>query len=184
MSRAERRSRSKVDNAEGNFGAYDLYVNVSGATVPAQHNWWGTTNNATINNRIFDFNDDFIKATATYAPVLTGPAQDAPAYVRKVTILPDTTLGIQTGTFEAQFSRSMDTSVSPQMNLLAATGLAWTTRASMPAARSFLGVAAANGNLYAVGGINARYLASVEEYDPTTNLGRRAPACHGARRPG
>src|SRR5262245_51520767 len=46
----------------------------------------------------------------------------------------------------------------------------WATRAPMPTARQHLGVAAAgNGKLYAIGGFNGAYVATVEEYDPATN---------------
>src|SRR5262249_10045612 len=47
----------------------------------------------------------------------------------------------------------------------------WATKASMPTARSGLGVAAApNGNLYAIGGAGSTgFLTTAEEYDPATN---------------
>src|SRR6266851_1474606 len=46
----------------------------------------------------------------------------------------------------------------------------WTTKASMPTERGLLGVAAINGILYAVGGLNRNgILATVEAYDPVTN---------------
>ncbi len=43
----------------------------------------------------------------------------------------------------------------------------WVTRASMPTARGYLAVTvASNGRLYAIGGVNAGALTTVEEYDP------------------
>ena len=106
----------EYNNLEGNTGTYDLYLNIaSGVFVLAQHNWWGTTDNLVIAERIYDWNDDDTKATASYTLKATTPDQTAPAYMRSVTVLPDTTLGIQTGTFEAQFSKPMDTSNSPSM---------------------------------------------------------------------
>jgi len=46
----------------------------------------------------------------------------------------------------------------------------WTTKTAMPTARSGLGVAAVNGKIYAIGGLNeGGYLATCEEYDPATN---------------
>jgi subtilisin family serine protease len=103
------------NNFEGNLGAYDIENLHTGSSnfIQAQNNWWGTTNTVTIANRIYDFGDDFNLAVVQYQPLLNAPAQDAPAYVRKVTVLPDTTLGIQTGTFEAEFSRPMDMSSEP-----------------------------------------------------------------------
>ncbi len=97
------------NNFEFNLGTYDLYNdNPSGQDVIARDNWWGTTDNATIAGRVFDFYDDYTKGTVNYTPLLTAPSPDAPAYVRQVTVLPDTTLGIQTGTFEVEFSRPMN----------------------------------------------------------------------------
>ena len=105
------------NNLEGNTGTYDLYLNIaSGVFVPAQHNWWGTTDNLAIAERIYDWNDNDTKATASYTLKLSEPDQTAPGYVRSVTVLPDTTLGIQTGTFQALFSRPMDGNVTPQMS--------------------------------------------------------------------
>jgi N-acetylneuraminic acid mutarotase len=51
------------------------------------------------------------------------------------------------------------------------TRLDWGIPAQMPTARGSQGlvVAAPNGKLYAVGGWNGSYLATVEEYDPATN---------------
>ncbi|MBK8824489.1 MAG: S8 family serine peptidase [Anaerolineales bacterium] len=107
------------NNLEGNTGTYDLYIDLSipnsVVPVPAQNNWWGTTNTTTIGARIFDYLDDFNKEQATFAPILTAPDQTAPGYVRSVTVLPDTTLGIQTGTFQVQFSKPMDTNYAPSM---------------------------------------------------------------------
>ena len=45
----------------------------------------------------------------------------------------------------------------------------WSEKAPMPTARSGLGVATVNGNIYAIGGSNSGYLATNEEYNVTTN---------------
>ena len=89
----------------------------AGCSSPTQHNWWGTTDNLAIAERIYDWNDNDTKATASYTLKLSEPDQTAPAYVRSVTVLPDTTLGIQTGTFQALFSRPMDGNVTPVFHL-------------------------------------------------------------------
>ena len=82
----------EYNNLEGNTGTYDLYLNIaSGVFVLAQHNWWGTTDNLLIAERIYDWNDDDTKATASYTLKATAPDQTAPGYVRSITVLPDTT---------------------------------------------------------------------------------------------
>jgi hypothetical protein len=45
----------------------------------------------------------------------------------------------------------------------------WVEKAPMPTARSGLGVATVNGNIYAIGGSNSGYVATNEEYNVTTN---------------
>jgi hypothetical protein len=45
----------------------------------------------------------------------------------------------------------------------------WIQKASMPTARSALGVAVVNGKIFAIGGYNASYLTKNEEYDPATD---------------
>src|SRR5206468_2107850 len=46
----------------------------------------------------------------------------------------------------------------------------WATRAAMPTARSGMGLAAAaDGSLYAIGGINGVPITTVEQYDPATD---------------
>jgi N-acetylneuraminic acid mutarotase len=160
------------NNLEGNTGSYDLVINFpSSATIPAQNNWWGATETAAIDARIFDSFDDASQGTVTYAPVLSGPEQTAPGYVRSVTVSPVSPLGIQTATFDVQFSRAMDATMAPQLSFANTAGLAWSTRTSMPTARYILGVTTvSNGKIYAIGGMNSGIsLATVEEYDPATD---------------
>jgi RNA polymerase sigma factor (sigma-70 family) len=46
----------------------------------------------------------------------------------------------------------------------------WTNKAPMPAARNNFSISAANGKIYAIGGVNAAgMLSTVEEYDPSTD---------------
>lgn len=105
------------NNLDLNTGTFDIYSNIASGSgaIPAGNNWWGTTDDAVVANRIFDINDDYNKAAVTFAPKLSSPDQTAPGYVRSVSVSPDTTLGIQTGTFEVQFSKPMDTNQSPQL---------------------------------------------------------------------
>jgi hypothetical protein len=49
------------------------------------------------------------------------------------------------------------------------TNMTWTTKTSMPTSRNYLGVAATNNKIYAIGGSNGSYLGTVQAYDPSTN---------------
>jgi hypothetical protein len=161
------------NNLETNTGTYDLYAGISSpATIPAQNNWWGTTNTSTINGRIFDYSDDYNKATAQYLPVATGPDQTAPGYVRGVTVLPDSTLGIQTGTFQIQFSRPMDKNITPKISSYSRKDVSWGTLPNMPDKRGWFGIAVgSNDKIYIMGGYDGvNSLNSVEEFDPFTNI--------------
>jgi subtilisin family serine protease len=160
------------NNLVTNTGSYDLYINIPGAaTVPAEHNWWGTTDDSAIADRIFDWYDDDLKATADYTNQLIAPDQTAPGYIRSVTVLPDTTLGIEMGTFQIQFSRPMDINTIPQMSFNGSIPFTWKPRANMPTSRLSLGVAtASNGKIYAIGGFaGSTVVPTVEEYDPVTD---------------
>jgi subtilisin family serine protease len=169
------------NNLEGNKGQYDIENRVpksSLMTVPAQRNWWGTTSSSAITKRIYDFNDDYTLGTVLYSPVLTRTVADAPAYVRAITLTPESPVGIQMVTFDVLFSRQMDPGSSPQ--LLASLVLSWTVRASMPTDRGYLGVAASNGKIYAIGGYGGP-LSTVDEYDPAMDTWRSRTSMPTAR---
>jgi len=58
----------------------------------------------------------------------------------------------------------------PKVETVRAAEDSWTTMAELPTARSGLGVAVANGKIYAIGGQNGDgVLNTTEEYDPVTN---------------
>lgn len=96
------------------------------------------------------------------------PLDDAPASVRSVVLTPESPVGIETVTFDVLFSRAMDQNINPELSFMTALS-AWTDRASMPTARSGLGVAASNSRIYAVGGVGYDEIgAIVEEYNPAT----------------
>ena len=156
------------NNLEGNLGQYD-FENTT-AAIDARNNWWGTTNTALIQQRIFDGNDDHNFGIVLFDPMLTAPNATAPAYIRAVTLTPESPVGIQTVTFDVLFSREMDAEVAPVLSFVTPER-GWSTYTPMPTARTRLAVAAAsNGKLYALGGTNdTGPLAEVEEYDPVTN---------------
>ncbi|MCX6030419.1 MAG: S8 family serine peptidase [Chloroflexi bacterium] len=105
------------NNFEVNRGPYDLYNdNPAGQDISAFSNWWGATNSAAIDDRIFDYNDDYNKGLVIYAPLLSTPSQSAPAYVRAVTMTPESPIGIQTATFDVLFSRNMDSNSPTQLS--------------------------------------------------------------------
>lgn len=53
-----------------NYDSYGIYLNGTTTNVNATYNWWGTTNIATIDQSIYDYNDDFSLGTVTYTPIL------------------------------------------------------------------------------------------------------------------
>jgi hypothetical protein len=107
------------NNLEGNKGQYDIENLVSKAnlmTLLAQRNWWGTVSGSAIGKRIYDFNDgDYTLGTVLYSPVRTSPSPDAPAYVRAVTLVPESPVGIQTVIFDVEFSRALDPDQTPTL---------------------------------------------------------------------
>jgi N-acetylneuraminic acid mutarotase len=159
------------NNLEGNKGLYDIENLIPKTTlmmVQAMYNWWGTTSNATINARIYDYYDgDFNLGQVLYAPKATAPIQVAPAYIRNISITPPSPVGIQTVDFDVFFSRSMLPEYPPLMEI---NGFRWTPVASMPTPRGDIAaVTANNGMIYVIGGS----LSTVEEYNPDTDSWRR-----------
>jgi hypothetical protein len=51
----------------------DLGIYASTTDVDASNNWWGTTDTTGIENKIYDFNDDFSLGKVNYVPFLTAP---------------------------------------------------------------------------------------------------------------
>ncbi|MBN1971538.1 MAG: hypothetical protein JXR48_04130 [Candidatus Delongbacteria bacterium] len=65
------------NNFTNNSTSYEIY-NSSTSTIDATNNWWGTTDETVIQNRIYDYNDDFNLGVVNYLPYLTEPNPDAP----------------------------------------------------------------------------------------------------------
>ena len=164
-------SAFEYNNFEFNTGTYDVYITVPSTIIinlVAQNNWWGTTDSNLIKDRTWDYYDDYNLAKLITIPVLTAPSQTAPAYVRSVTLDPESPVGIQTVNFTVEFSRPMDTGIIPSLSF----GNTWNTKAPMPTGRNGLqAVMAGNGKIYAIGGTSAEgpYSQIVEEYDPSSN---------------
>ena len=45
--------------------------------INVANNWWGTTDTTTIEEKIYDYHDDFNLGEATYTPILTEPNPQA-----------------------------------------------------------------------------------------------------------
>lgn len=96
-------------------GAYALRIAQTGGAIDATGNWWGSADPAVIAGIVFDGADEFGLGTINSGSALSTPSATAPAYVERVTVSPDDTLGIQPGTFDLRFSRPMDVSTAPSV---------------------------------------------------------------------
>ncbi|RLC71317.1 MAG: hypothetical protein DRJ03_30330 [Chloroflexi bacterium] len=104
------------NNIYGNPSPYDISMGTgAGATgdVTASGNYWGTTDQAAIQARIYDFNQDMNAGLFTFTPFLTTPDPTAPAFLDSLTPSPASPIGIQTVTFDFTFSQPMDQSIDP-----------------------------------------------------------------------
>jgi len=102
---------------------YDVKAtSATNLNLDARMNWWGTTDTAAIDQHIFDWLDNSSLGFINYSPVLTMPNPTAPAYLMDLTILPDVILGIQTATFETEFSQPMDDNYPPKISFQTTAG--------------------------------------------------------------
>jgi len=115
-----------LHSGEG-YALKNIVPNSEVASVDATQNWWGTTNPSEIDAAIYDSQDEFGLGTVNYTPFLTAPEPNAPAYVTDVEISPDTTLGIQTATFDLRFNREMDQTIAPIITFQSSRNNTWTT---------------------------------------------------------
>jgi hypothetical protein len=145
------------NNLVAGAGGYALKVGTTYTlAVDATGNYWGTTNDAAIQAAIYDGMDEFGPGIVNYAGYLSDAAQTAPPYVQNVTVQPDTTLGIQTGTFTAQFSRPMNQSSNPSVSFSSSKKGSWTTF-TLPDA---LGVGGGSANAIAVDRDDSKWVAT------------------------
>jgi subtilisin family serine protease/PKD repeat protein len=143
------------NNFEHNHNTYEIENLVDKSTlmmVPAQDNWWGTTDNAEIDQRIFDYNDDYNKGQVLYAPTTSGPIQTAPAYVRSITLTPESPVGIEEVVFDVEFSREMDLSLEPSMSFRSVQYNTWdvynTSNSELPDDNVFASAIDARGDIW------------------------------------
>jgi parallel beta-helix repeat protein len=59
---------------------YNVYLSVE-TNINLANNWWGTIDNQTIDQSIYDFYDSFTIGAVTYTPLLAAPNANAPTYV-------------------------------------------------------------------------------------------------------
>jgi hypothetical protein len=100
--------------------------NDAGSAATAVGNWWGTASDSAIEALIYDDQKDGSLGAVDHSGFLSGPVPTAPAYVQDLGIEPDTTLGIQTGTFDVHFSRPMDTNRNAGLGFYPQQRGAWT----------------------------------------------------------
>ena len=102
------------NNLEGNLGLYDI-ENLTTVDIPAQDNWPGTINAGDIAERIYDYFENYTLGEVVFQPVAIGPIQSAPAYMRSVTLNPESPVGIETVDFLTEFSKPMNEEFIPEM---------------------------------------------------------------------
>ncbi|MCW4003846.1 MAG: hypothetical protein NWE95_08050 [Candidatus Bathyarchaeota archaeon] len=67
-----------LNNQYNVFLKFEPPSSYSSSDINATYNWWGTTDTQTINQTIYDFDNDFTLGTVTFVPFLTSPNPDAP----------------------------------------------------------------------------------------------------------
>nr|HPH98563.1 S8 family serine peptidase [Anaerolineaceae bacterium]HPN54160.1 S8 family serine peptidase [Anaerolineaceae bacterium] len=157
------------NNFEFNVGVYDVYLSTPVTAIselPAQNNWWGTTDVSIINNRINDYYDDYNLAKLIISPMLTSPSQTAPTYVRNVTLDPTSPVGVESVNFTVLFSREMGNSESPKLFFRNTPADYWIRKSGIPSYKSYIVLSVVNGKIYAIGGATS---SNLEEYDPITD---------------
>jgi hypothetical protein len=106
------------NNLLWDWNQYAIQITVPNPLEPvidATLNWWGSTDPDEISAAIYDGMDQYGLGIINFEPFLTAPESNAPAYATGVDILPDTTLGIQTATFDISFNREMEPGTVPEI---------------------------------------------------------------------
>jgi len=117
----------------GNALSYDISFPAftppvtAGVVVDATNNYWGTTDPAAIEARIYHSYDDFNLGTVNYTPFLSAPDPAAPPILTSAALNPPSPVGIQQATFTLSFSAPMDQSVDPTVEFVSSKANTWTT---------------------------------------------------------
>jgi streptogramin lyase len=123
-------SALRGNNLEFNNGSFDVEVAALASSQPTINmagNWWGTTDATALAGRVFDFLDDYTLSRVVFEPLAGAPQEDAPAYVRSVTLDPPSPVGIQTVDFSVLFSKAMDSAYRPKLAFQPDLGDGWST---------------------------------------------------------
>jgi subtilisin family serine protease len=88
-------------------------LGVSGVDVDVSNNYWGTTSSSVIASEIYDFFDSAGFGVATFDPPLSAPDPLAPPVVTNVVLSPVSPLGAERATFTINFSKPMNTAITP-----------------------------------------------------------------------
>ncbi|MBC8526728.1 MAG: S8 family serine peptidase, partial [Candidatus Cloacimonetes bacterium] len=91
----------------------DIYEVIGHYQINPHNNYWGTTNQDSIDAWIWDYYDDFDLNIVDYDPFETIPIVDAPGFLYQVEFNPPPPIGCEVDTFNLIFSKPMDISIQP-----------------------------------------------------------------------
>ncbi|MDD5530204.1 MAG: S8 family serine peptidase [bacterium] len=100
---------------------YAMYNNGTNS-IPADSNWWGTTNTLKIDSLIYDSLDDESYGMVNYTPYFTHPSRSAPPYLDSVRVNFDV-VSVETLKVYLTFSKPMNTSIAPAVSFSIDTNL-------------------------------------------------------------
>lgn len=92
-----------------NYGLYEI-ENTGSNDINATHNWWGTTNEVVIEERIYDYYDDYSLGRVLHEPYLMAPLESYP--VASFLYEPSEPVVNETVTFDASASYDSDGSIA------------------------------------------------------------------------
>jgi subtilisin family serine protease len=106
------------NNVYGNLSPYDISMETgpaAGGDITASDNYWGTLDQAAIQARIYDYNQNPTAGLFLFSPFLTTPEPTAPGFLDSLSTSPSSPIGIQQVAFDLTFSRPMDQSMDPSV---------------------------------------------------------------------
>ena len=116
------------NNLYANQATYEVVMGTMAeqiGDVIAPGNYWGMTNTAAIQSRIYDFNQNSNAGIFTFVPFLNQPNPSAPPILYQLFLNPASPVGLQSVTFNLIFSRPMDQSFNPSVTFGATAPFAW-----------------------------------------------------------